>query len=684
MDRFSGTADSPGAPVTAKLVKERYERSVKAMRLERQQYITNKSFLQGNQWCQWNERQDTLRDVERLDSRTRVTLNRLRPASRHLMSKLLSRDLVFEVPPSDTDSATIRGSKTAEAVLSDLHREHKWEELRETLAWSTWLGGTAGLAIDWDTAGGTPISTLPLTGATVGTGEIIESPMNILEMAWEPGTKDAERGFWWIRAQAIPPDEAQMRYGLKKRPAADAAAAAGYLGRATTQREGDAPINLTLVLTMYERPTKLRPGGCIATVIGNEIVDGGPKNWNFPWKDRLNLVLFRESKADGRATGDTVFSDAILTQAAYNASWSNLLEHAKLAGNARLAVPEGSEEYEEFADLPGEIITFSSTLGKPEWITPPNLPAWLIEQPDRLAAQMDDQLGYHDVSRGVAPSGMESGVGLSILVEQDSTPIGALTKEFAQGFERYATLCLRLYQAKVTEPRTARLHNPGTISEIVRWTGSALAGQTVVDIPMDAILPRSRAAMLSFAERMLSLQVIPPNRPDIFAKIADLPGQADLIAAVDEDSAKTSRMLQLIASLPKGDPNLPIPARFDNFAKVITLMNSFRKTARYESMEDWRRQWVDKYMDGCETMAAEQMGNQVAKMMAHPAMAASPTANAHAPLPDGMVLPGAAGGPAPTPAPPGAPAGPPAGPQGPAPQDPASNPLPGTMSAPVA
>jgi hypothetical protein len=234
---FGDKADTPGAPVTAKLVKERYERGVKAMRLERQQYIQNKSFLQGEQWCQWNDVQDTLRDVPREDSRVRVTLNRLRPASRHLMSKLLSRDLVFEVPPSDTDSATIRGAKTAEAVLSDLHREHKWEEIRETLAWSTWLGGTSVLAIDWDTSGGTPLSTLPLTGATVGTGEICESALNILEATWEPGVRDAERGYWWIRCQALPPDEVMMRYGLKKKPAADAAAAVGYLGRALTSRD---------------------------------------------------------------------------------------------------------------------------------------------------------------------------------------------------------------------------------------------------------------------------------------------------------------------------------------------------------------------------------------------------------------------------------------------------------------
>jgi hypothetical protein len=382
-----------------------------------------------------------------------------------------------------------------------------------------------------------------------------------------------------------------------------------------------------------------------------------------------------------------VFSDAIFTQAAYNAAWSALLEHAKQAGNARLLWPEGSEEIDDLTDLPGEVVTFSQALGKPEWLSPPQLPAWELEQPDRLAAIMDDQLGYHDVSRGIAPNSLESGVGLSILVEQDSTPIGALTKEFANGFERFATLALRIYQDKVKEDRQARIKVPGMVSEVVHWTGAALAGQVVVDIPMDAVLPRSRAAMLSFAERMVSLGLIDPvANPSAFAKIADLPDQANFISAIDEDAAKTGRMIQLMSTLPENDPNLPAPAKFDNFAKTITLLNSFRKTARYESMEPWRREYVDLYLQACETLAAEQMGNQVARSMAHPALAAVPTANAAAPLPEGMVPMGASGGPAPMPAS-GQPAeqqAMPMGPEAPAPQGPsADNPPPGTMSQPA-
>lgn len=621
-------ADTPGAPVTAKLIKERYERSVKAMRLERQNYITNKAFLQGNQWAYWDETRDILQPHPREDTRVRVTVNRLRPASRSLMAKLLSRDLVFEVRPSDTDAASVRGAKTSEAVLRDIHREHKWEELRESLAWGSWLGGTSVLALDWDPSAGTPISQLPLTGATVGTGEIVETSHNVLEVAWEPGVRDAERGFWWIRAQALPPDEVMLRYGLKTRPAADASAATGFLSRSLTRRDGEAPVDLTLVLTMYERPSKLRPNGAVATVVGEEVVDGGVKNWPFPWRDRLNIVVFRESKADGRATGDTVFSDAVLVQTAYNAAWSSLLEHAKLAGNARLLWPEGSEEIDDLSDLPGEVVSFSNSLGKPEWLTPPNLPAWVIESPARLAAEMDDILSYHDVSRGIAPGALESGVGLSILVEQDSTPIGALTKEITHGFERFATLVLRLYQAQVKEPRTARIK--GTVPEVVRWTGAALAGQTVADIPIDAVMPRSKAAQLSFAERMLTLSGGKMSF-DTFAKIAEMPDQDSILAGIDPAAHKAERENHDFAT-----GTVSVPATFDIHDTHIARHNNFRMSTRYETMSPEEREMVDLHIQAHETLAAEQMGEQVAKAQMSPALAAVPTANLHPSLPAGM------------------------------------------------
>lgn len=628
-----------GLPVTAAYVKQKYEMSNKYMLEESWNYTLNRTFMNGNQWV-WRDRvQNTLRSVPRDPSRTRVTVNRIWPSSRHLLAKLLSRPLQFEVPPSAADDATVRGAKKSEAVLSALYREHKWEELREQMSWNTWLGGTGVLAIDWDPEAGPTIGHTEF-GRPYGKGEICSTPLTILEVGWEPGTRDAETGLWWTRVQALPPAEVQATYNLPKLPPSDATAARGFLGRALVPDDRVyAPTALTMVITYYERPNSKRPQGAVCTVVGNQIVDG-PHPWPFPFKDRLNMVVFRETKVSGRATGDTVVTAAVPVQTAYNAAWSNLVEHLKLAGNARMLIPDASvDAIDELSDLPAELIMYNAAGGKPEWMTPAPLPQWVIEQPQMLAAQIDDILGLHDVSRGEAPTNIESGVGLSVLVEQDSTPLGALTREIAHGFERYATMALEIYADKVKTTRYARLQKAGNLPEVVAWTGRDLMGQTTAYVPIDAVMPRSRTAAMAFAREMWNNKVI--MDPKLFAKVADLPDQQSFIEALDRDDAKAQRENeQMAASV------VQIPAEFDDHAKHIKCHNEFRKTLRYETMSKEDRKLVDKHIMGHEVMSAEAAGMAEQKMRVSPALGMAPNANETPPqpLPPNPMIPGDTGG----------------------------------------
>lgn len=611
-------------------VRDCWEKSVKAMREEQLNFCLNKEFVLGKQWLYRDQHSNTIRSYQRDDNRVRTTVNKLWPASRHLMAKLLSRDLVFEVQPSEVDDATVRGAMTAEAVLDDLMREHNWEQHRKTIAWSTWLGGTAGLCIEWDSSAGPTIGQNQL-GKPFGTGEIVETPLTILEMGWEPGTRNAETATWWVRAQALPPCEVMDRYDMKKEPSADAAAALGYVGRALTSDPSSATtVDLTLVLTYFERPNKKTPEGSVMTVVGNSVVDG-PHPWPFPWKDRLNLVVFRETQVDSRATGDTILSAAVPIQVSYNDAWSNLIEHLKLGGNSRLLIPDTAlDGIDELTDLPAEIINYNSQGGKPEWLTPTYMPPWVVEQPAMLAQQIDDIVGLHDVSRGNAPTNVESGIGLSVLVEQDSTPLGALTKEMAHGFSRFACLTLELYQANVKETRQAKLRGErNQAPEVIDWTGESLCGQTVAEVPLDSVMPKSRAASFAMAREMHDRKLIGDDF-ETFARIADLPDQKYLLDALDQDKAKAARENRAM-----GLGKICVPADFDNHATHIKRHNDFRKTLRYETLTDEQRELVDMHIQAHEVLAAEEMGKQVNKMNVNPAFAAAAN-QSEAPLLDPM------------------------------------------------
>lgn len=637
-------------PVTASSIERAYEKSMHYMRKEGFEYQLAQAMLQGDQWVYYDRVTNALRQIPRDSGRVRATMNRLWPASRTIIAKALSRQLRFEVPPGGSDDASIRGAHLAQSVLYHLWRDHNWEELRENVAWATWLGGSAILAVDWDPTAGTSIAMSPLTGENIGVGDVTETALTILECAFEPGIRDAEKAVWWIRAQALPPGLVRERYNLDYDPPADVSGAMSPLQAKLVQGDRRENIaSLTKVLTYYERPNHQRPEGAVATVIGSKLVDG-PKPWPFPFKDRLNFVLFRETKVAGHWQGQTVFSAAIPVQVAYNAAWSNMLEHLKLAGNQRLMVPEATLDLiDELTDTPGEIIPINPAAGEPKYLSPGQMPNWWIEEGPRLAAEMDDILGIHDVSRGEAPRNVESGLGLSILADNDGTPLGHMVKEMAEGWSRFGSLVLQIYGAKVKESRTAVMKVAGSVPETVTWSGKALEGQYHATISLDAIMPRNRAAMLAFARELYDRDMI--RDPAHFAQVADLADQDQFLEALDPDMAKAKRENGLF---PLGHPLLP--RDFDDHQLHIASHNDFRKTTRYESMSQKMQKLVDQHIQAHETMAAEEAGRMVAKQMVHPALAAAPNAQ-ESPMPP---MPNPAGGP---PMPPGpGPAGPMPGP----------------------
>lgn len=639
----SQTAPQQGK-ITAKRVKDLFEKGSRATRVECRNAWINRSFLANEQWVVWNEQ---LRRPQTApppaDGRLRLTFDRLLPSTRTLIAKLLRRPLVFEVPPSAADDESVRGARIGVAVLSDLHREQNWEGLREENFWATFEGGTGVLAIDWDPAAGQPLGQTAF-GKSFGTGDVVVSSLSIPEVVTQPGARDVERAHWWIKAVALPPEVVQATYKLAKLPKADATAAMSPLQfKLLRDDKRDEPIELTLVLTYYERPTQVTKGQT-AVVVGDEIVDDG--GWPFPFKDRLNLVCTRETRRIGTWTGDTVLSKAISPQVALNHVWSAIVEHSKKAGNARMFVPEGAlDPDQELSDEPGEIVRYHAapSIPPPSYQAPPTLPQYLNELPDRLSGVIDDILGVHDVSRGVNPSGVHAGVALQLLADNDDTPMGRMAKELAEAWGRLATMVLEVYEAKVTEGRQAKVSMPGQRPEVVGWTGKSLAGQTDAEVPLESVQPRSRTVSLQLAVQLA--QLYPGQLPlSIFANIAELPGQDDLIAGLDPNVEKARR-----ENHEMGIGIVCVPADFDNHATHIDEHNRFRLSARYESLPDQMREAVDQHVQAHQTLAAEEAGAQAAKAAVNPALAAAA---------QGGQPPGSAGGPPTMPAPMQAPGGP--------------------------
>ncbi|MEO7443584.1 MAG: hypothetical protein ABIW46_08640, partial [Acidimicrobiales bacterium] len=267
--------------------------------------------------------------------------------------------------------------------------------------------------------------------------------------------------------------------------------------------------------------------------------------------------------------------------------------------------------------------------------------------PEELRGVIDDMLGVHDISRGTAPSGAGSGVALSLLAENDDTPLGAFSKEMAECWGRYATLCLEILAAKVTETRKAAIPRAGQVPELVEWTGKDFAGQTTATVPADAVAPTSRAGQLQKGLLLLDKAVFglpgDPATTRRFLDFVDMAEGADIEDSVDPDLAKAQRENYRMFL---GD--VMIPERWDNHAKHIDDHNNRgRKSEAYEQATDEVRETFDTHIAGHETLAAEEMGEQVAKGLVSPALMAAaqgdqpPAAGDAVPAPGELVDPNA-------------------------------------------
>lgn len=600
--------------ITARSVRDAWDRGMKSTRQEREQAAVNAMFMRNKQWVYWNRTSGRLEELPRSPARVRATVPRIGPDSRRIISKLMRRALTFDVAPTTPDDAAIKGARIAEAALRETHKRQSWEKLRLDHASVAWESGVAAICVEWDHRVGAPVA-IDEQGRPVGTGEVRLTVLSIHEIACEPGTRDLDTARWWVRGQALPPGEVRAMYGLARNPEADARAVDSVWRLSDSDRTEQTP--LTMVLTYYERPTDMRPGRQM-TVVGSEVIEDGP--WTYPFNDRLNVTAAIVEPIHGRWYGHTPVSDAVPVQAIYNASWSSIVEHMKLAGNARLWVPMGSvEDIEELTDTAGEAMEYNPINGqRPQYESPPTMPDWWIRQPAMLEAAMDDILSVHAVSRGEAPAGIESGIALSILSENDDTPVGALAKTLGECWGRVGSMVLKLYEANVGETRQAMLKLPGNVPEVVAWTGGDLVGQTEAEVPLDSVMPRSRAAQAAYAMQLYDRQII--QTPTELAKVADLPDQDDLLAGIDPDTARAQRENYWLAVGTARTVDV-----IDDHANHIRVHRDFVRSERYETSPVEIQALVRQHLMAHEIYAAQQAAQQVQAAGVSPIAAAIPT-----------------------------------------------------------
>lgn len=632
MALFSSGSTSGDGKRDAKFVKDRYQRGANYVKNEAANYWVVSAFLANEQWVFWNSGSNQLEEQDREPDRVRIDMNRMLNAYRQMHAKLTSNAIsdILTVPLRDSSTASAEAARTAEAILRDHADTFDWDSLAEEHAETFLKGGASFLCLDWDPSAGKQVTIDPATGSIRGTGEAVTTVLSVPEIAAAPGTADIERALWWIKCSTLPPDEAQERYNLPKPPTPrEGLVLSPVQQRLVLPGKGfEQRAELVRVLTYYERPNPGAPEGAVRVVVGDDMVFEGP--WPFPFTDRLNITAARQIRVKGRWTADSVLRAAVSSQQAYNMVWSSLVEHAKLAGNARFMAPRGSldENPDSLSDLPGEVVYYNEGQTEPHWASPAQLSGFMMEQPGALAQAMDDVTGNYPASRGGPQPNVEAASALRLLAEYADGPLGHDANELARSWSKHASKVLETYEQYATEERIATVGGaPGLPPRVVGWSGKSLKGHTRAIIPKDAALPRSRAVQEQFA---ITLKNLYPDMDAVtFSRIAGLVGRDDITPVVDPDVDKANRENHLMSI---GIPRVPDKDIDDN-NKHIEAHNAYRKSPDYENLPEEHRQLIDWHVVAHMNFEAELLAQQTMRASVAPALANLPMPSGAPPAP---------------------------------------------------
>lgn len=623
-DANDDTTDLGTGQLTAGIVKDRYERATKAIEFDRKEYWLNKSFVEGHQWVKWVDHSKAFVPWLRSGGRYQATVNKLDSLMATYMGRVIKADLAFEVPPTTADDYAIEGALVATSIIRCKQSSGNWEDKREELAIAAILGGTAALTLDWD-----PSAT---AYGNVNTGDTCETVLNVTEFAVEPGAKSARRARWWAKGVVLPSEEVRSLYKMDHTPKADyntgGPFSGGLMGQTSSQDRG------TRVVTYYERPNFLRPGGAVAVLVADQLV-WGPKPWPFPFKDHLNLEVVRETIVDSQWNGVTRMSKARPIQVQYNFIHSNIQEHIKKVGAAKPIAPYGSAEvFDQWNDDPATPLLYPDGSTPPGYLSPPSLPNYMPQQLDRLDNDLQDVMGVHAISGGEAPANIESGFGLQTLAENDASPATALARRLARAFENTGTSVLELYCKNVKDTRSATVYRETggqSLAETTKWNGKTIAGQTHVVIPEDAVIPQSRAAMQQFAQTLAGMPGLLPQGQaglTMLLELAQVPNRDQTMWFANPAEARSRHD---VARIMQGE--IVLPREFHDHATAISVANRARMSPRYDILSKRIRENLDLFVLAHQRLSEEQAGMQMKKAALSPALANTPTANNAAPLP---------------------------------------------------
>jgi hypothetical protein len=610
------------------------EDQFKAMKAARQdqerQWYLNLAFYFGNQYIKpmGGLNNMTFTTPKAPPWRVRLVVNRIRPAIRTEVSKLIAQKPTVYVIPATGEEEDKAAAKAAGQIWEAAYRDKEVKKiLRRALWWGT-ICGNSFVKEYWDSGVG-PEMINPITGEEVTAGDVemeVVTPFHLFVP--DLTLEDIEQQPYVIHSTLKDVGYVRRVYGFEATP--NASSNDTLIDNRYLNIVNEASVNKKDQVLMHEvwiKPNghRLFPDGGLLTVINSKVVQRIDK---YPYPHGEFPFAKFDHIQTGKFYSDSTITDLIPLQRELNRTRSQIIESKNMMAKPQLLAPKGSIQPRKITSEPGQVIEYTPGLTPPSPLPMQGLPAYVLQEVDRLMQDMDDIAGTTEMSRGQNPSQVTAYSALSYLQDQSETKLSASVASVEEFVEKIARLYLKYVVYYWDIPRTVKAVGKDKMIEVSAWKGSDLKGNVDIRVEAGSAIPLGKQQRQTFLLDLFKLGALPPESLLELLEMRDLEdAQSEFLLDKQQVQRENLLLMNIGAEVPPEmmqpsmdpvtgqeiPPQIPqifAPHSWDNHEAHIAYHNNFRKTQEFEQAPDVVKQLFEQHV----------MLHQQALMGVNPAM----------------------------------------------------------------
>lgn len=385
----------------------------------------------------------------------------------------------------------------------------------------------------------------------------------------------------------------------------------------------------------------VKPGGCsllpeggTVTIVNETIVSYS--NNGLPYEHGQYPYSHIKHVPSGKFYATSVIEDLAPLQKEYNSVRTHIARTRTRMGNAQLLSAKGSVVSSKITNEIGLNIEYKPGMPPPTPLAMSQLPAYIVQEQDRILADMEDLSGQHQVSKGSAPTGVTAATAISFLQEKDDSYMAPTYSSIEAGFEKIGRISLALAAQFWDVARTVKTVGLDNAFDAEQFRGAQIANGMDLRIEAGSALPQSKAAKQAFVMDMINSGIIPPQEG---LEMMEIGGAQQLMNVLKGDKRQAQRenikMRKLLAedilahkdewdANPQldeatGEPLLAPPVitvnSYDNHEVHIETHNIFRRSQSFDYLPDEVKAEFEAHVNMHKTMKQQEMLQQMMGMV---------------------------------------------------------------------